>query len=113
MANSTIQSIRVHQYGGPEQLKLEQVQRPTPKEGEVLVRVHAAGVNPVEWKIRRGDFQTFWPMQFPYVPGADIAGIVEEVGPGVTAFQPGQAVFGQSANGAYTEYAIASIETLA
>jgi len=113
MANSTIQSIRVHQYGGPEQLKLEQVQRPTPKEGEVLVRVHAAGVNPVDWKIRRGDFQNFWPRELPYVPGADIAGIVEEVGPGVTAFQPGQAVFGQSANGAYTEYAIASIETLA
>ena len=108
-----MQSIRVHNYGGPEELKLEGVQRPEPQAGEVLIRVHAVGVNPVDWKIREGWMKDFLPMQFPYIPGLDIAGVVEEVGPGVTAFQKGQAVFGQSAKGAYTEYTTASVETLA
>ncbi|HEX4207667.1 MAG TPA: NADP-dependent oxidoreductase [Ktedonobacteraceae bacterium] len=114
MATSTNQAIHVHNYGGPEQLKLEQVQRPAPQAGEVLVHVHAAGVNPVEWKIRQGLIKDFMPvLQFPYIPGVDIAGIVEEVGPGVTAFQKGQAVFGQSRRGAYAEYTAASVQTLA
>lgn len=113
MAAQTMQAIRVHNYGGPEQLKLEQVPRPVPKEGEVLVRVYAAGVNPVDWKIREGWLKDFMPMQFPYIPGWDIAGAVEEVGPGVTAFRPGQAVFGQSALGAYAEYTTGPVNKLA
>ncbi len=113
MAIQTIQSIRVHEYGGPEQLKLELVPRPTAHEGEVLVRVHAAGVNPADWKVRRGWFKDFLKVQFPYVPGGDLAGVVEEVGPGVTTFQQGQAVFGQSSHGSYTEYTAVSVNTLA
>jgi NADPH:quinone reductase-like Zn-dependent oxidoreductase len=113
MAKQTGQAIRIHQYGGPEVLKLEQVQLPEPKAGEVLIRVLAAGVNPVDWKITEGYMKSFLPVQFPYVPGRDIAGIVEEVGPDVTAFQKGQAVFGQSAHGGYAEYATASVNTLA
>lgn len=113
MSEQTIQAIRVYQYGGPEQLKLERIERPVPQAGEVLVRIHAAGVNPVDWKIRQGYFKDFRPVQFPYIPGADLAGVVEELGSGVTAFQKGQAVFGQSAHGTYTEYASASIDTLA
>jgi NADPH:quinone reductase-like Zn-dependent oxidoreductase len=110
---TTTQSIRVHAYGGPEQLKIEQATLPQPQAGEVLVRVLSAGVNPVDWKIRQGYLKDFRPMQFPYTPGADIAGIVEEVGPGVTTFHKGQAVFGQSSSGAYAEYAIASVNVLA
>ena len=106
-------AIRIHNYGGPEELKHEQVQRSEPQADEVLVRVLAAGVNPVDWKITEGWMKDFRPVQFPYVPGRDIAGIVEEVGPGVTAFQKGQAVFGQSAKGGYAEYTVASINTLA
>ena len=113
MSTQTMQAILVHNYGGPEQLKLEQVQRPEPQAGEVLVRVYAAGVNQVDWKIRQGWMKDFRPMQFPYIPGVDLAGVVEKLGPGVSAFQQGQAVFGQSAKGAYTEYATASVETLA
>jgi len=113
MVTQTSQAIRIHQYGGPEQLKLEQVQRPEPQQGEVLIRVHAAGVNPVDWKITAGMMKAFLPVQFPYIPGHDIAGVVEEVGPGVTAFQKGQAVFGQSAHGGYAEYITASVATLA
>jgi NADPH:quinone reductase-like Zn-dependent oxidoreductase len=113
MSTQTMQAILVHNYGGPEQLKLEQVQRPEPQAGEVLVRVYAAGVNQVDWKIRQGWMKDFRPMQFPYIPGVDLAGVVEKLGPGVSAFQQGQAVFGQSAKGAYAEYTTASVETLA
>ena len=109
MPTPTIQAILVHNYGGPEQLKLEQIQRPEPQAGEVLVCVHAAGVNPVDWKIREGWMKDFRPMQFPYIPGVDLAGVVEELGPGVTTFQKGQAVFGQSSKGAYTEYTTAAV----
>ncbi len=113
MATQTIQAIRVHQYGGPEELKLEHIPRPEPQAGEVRIRVHAAGVNPVDWKIRQGWLKDFRPMQFPYIPGPDLAGVVEEIGPGVTAFQKGQAVFGQSPKGAYAEYTTAPVEKLA
>lgn len=109
----TFQSIRVHNYGGPEQLQLEQFQHPELQAGEVLVRVHAAGVNPIDWKIRQGMLKDFIPTQFPYTPGADIAGTIDEIGPDVTEFQIGQAVFGQSTKGAYTEYAVAAVRSLA
>ncbi len=107
------QAIRIHNYVRSEELKLESVQTPEPQADEVLVRVLAAGVNPVDWKITEGYMKDFRPIQFPYIPGRDIAGIVEEVGPGVTAFQKGQAVFGQSAKGGYAEYTVASVNTLA
>lgn len=113
-STQTIQAIRVHSYGGPKQLVLDEIPRPVPLENEVLVRVHAAGVNPIDWKIRAGLLKDFMPATLPYIPGLDIAGVVEEVGPGVTAFQPGQAVFGQSrSGGAYTEYTAAAVNTLA
>lgn len=112
MSKRTIQAIRVHQFGGPEELKLEQIPCPEPQSGEVLVRVHAVGVLPAEWKIRSGVFPSFRP-SFPYIPGSAFAGVIEEVGPGVTAFQKGQAVFGRTNNGAYAEYTTVSIETLA
>ncbi len=113
MSTQTIQAIRVHQYGGPEELKLERIQRPEPQAGEVLIRVHAAGVNPADWKISQGLLKDFLPVQFPYIPGHDLAGTVEEAGPGVTAFQKGQAVFGQSPKGTYAEYTTAPVEKLA
>ena len=113
MALQTMRVIQVHSYGGPEQLKLEQKPRPEPQMGEVLVRVHAAGVNQIDWKIRLGLMKDFQPMTFPYIPGLEVAGVVEEVGPGVTAFEIGQAVFGPSARGAYTEYITVPAEALA
>ncbi len=109
----TINAIQVHDYGDVDQLKHEQVAQPEPQEGEVLVRIHAAGVNPVDWKIRSGAMKAFMPAKFPYVPGADLAGVVEQVGPGVTTFQVGQEVFGRSARGSYAEYGIAAADSLA
>jgi NADPH:quinone reductase-like Zn-dependent oxidoreductase len=99
----TIQAILVHQYGGVEQLKLEQVQCPEPSTGEVLIRVHAAGILPIDWKVRQGMMKDVHTIPFPYIPGSSIAGTIEKVGPGVTSFQKGQSVFGRSPKGAYTE----------
>ncbi|MBA2678883.1 MAG: NADP-dependent oxidoreductase [Ktedonobacteraceae bacterium] len=112
MSTQNIQAIRVHSYGDADQLKLEHIQRPEPQAGEVLVQVHAAGVNPMDWKIRRGYFKDVMPVRFPYIPGLEMAGVVEEVGPGVTAFQKGQAVYGQSMKGTYAEYIVAGVESL-
>jgi NADPH:quinone reductase-like Zn-dependent oxidoreductase len=113
MTTQIIQAIRVHQFGEPEQLRLEQIACPMPQAGEVLVKVHAAGVLPAESKMRQGFFQGVFPTTFPYIPGSALAGIVTEVGSGVTAFQKGQAVFGRTPNGAYAEYTTAPVETLA
>ena len=113
MATQTISAIQVHAYGDANQLKFEQVARSEPQAGEVLVRVHAAGVNPVDWKIRSGAMKSFMQQKFPYVPGADLAGVVAEVGPDITAFQVGQEVFGRSSQGSYTEYGIAPATALA
>ncbi|MHB8599454.1 MAG: NADP-dependent oxidoreductase [Ktedonobacteraceae bacterium] len=113
MTTQTNNAIQVHNYGDADQLKLEQIPVQEPQEGEVLVRVHAAGVNPMDWKIRTGMLKNFMPATFPYVPGADLAGVVAKVGPGVTAFQPGQEVFGRSSKGSYAEYTTAPASTLA
>jgi len=113
MSKQMMQAIRVHQYGGPEQLKLEQIPCPEPQADEVLIHIHATGVLPVEWKVRQGLFQAFMPASFPYIPGSTVAGVVEEVGPNVTTFQKGQAVFGRSSHGTYAEYTTTSVETLA
>jgi NADPH:quinone reductase-like Zn-dependent oxidoreductase len=109
MSKQMIQAIRVHQYGGPEQLKLEQIPCPEPQAGEVLIRVHSVGVLPAEWKLRQGFFQSVRPAIFPYIPGSAMAGIVEEIGPDVTTFEIGQAVFGRSTNGAYAEYTTTAV----
>jgi NADPH:quinone reductase-like Zn-dependent oxidoreductase len=113
MATQTMRAIQVHRYGGPEQLKLEEKPRPEPSPGGVLVRVHAAGVNPIDWKIRQGLLKDFQPVTFPYTPGIEVAGVVEDVGPGVTAFKRGQAVLGQASAGAYAEYITIPVEALA
>ena len=113
MSKRMMQAIRVYQYGGPEQLKLEQIPCPEPQPDEVLVRVYATGVLPIEWKIRQGLFHAFNPATFPYIPGSAFAGVVEEVGSLVTTFRSGQAVFGRSNKGTYAEYTTVSGETIA
>ena len=107
----TMQAVRYHEYGGPEVLMTEQVAVPQPAAGQVLVRVRATGLNPMDWKMRQGYMKAFMPTNFPFTPGADIAGVVEAVGSDVTTFQPGEAVFGLGSGG-YAEYAIASATNL-
>jgi len=108
MSNTTMQAIRFHDYGGPEVLTLDETPRPQPGAGQVLVKVLAAGVNPVDWKIRAGYMKAFMPVPLPFTPGLDGAGVIELVGPDVTTFKPGQAVYGIF-SGAYAEYALAAV----
>lgn len=106
----TMQAILVYQYGGPEQLILEQVACPVPQAGEVLIRIRAAGVLPADWKMRQGLFGGMFSAPFPHIPGSAVAGVVEQVGPGVSSFQIGQAVFGRSTHGTYADYTTTAVE---
>src|SRR4029078_13155496 len=103
MSTQRMRAIQIHSYGGSEQLKLEQTPRPAPQAGEVLVRVHAAGVNPIDWQILAGLMKETQPVTFPFIPGIEVAGVVEEVGTAVSADLIGQGVLGQIAHGAYAE----------
>jgi NADPH:quinone reductase-like Zn-dependent oxidoreductase len=102
---------RVHAFGGPDVLQLEEVPRPEPKENELLARVRAAGVNPIDWKLRQGYMQT----PLPFTMGIDFSGVVEAVGSKVKGFRVGDRVFGQAADesGSYAEYVTAVISDIA
>ena len=108
--SQTMKAIRIHNYGAPEVLKYEDAPRPEPQAGEVLVRVHAAGVNPIDWKVREGHMKDFWPHEFPLILGWDLSGVVEEVGPATAGrFKKGDEVYSvpdASRNGAYAEYIV-------
>ena len=112
MASKTMRAVRIHQYGGADQLKLEDAPRPEPGAGEVLVRVVACGVNPADWKMRQGMFKGFMELPMPWTPGLEGAGVVETVGAGVTDFKPGDAVFG-SMNASYAQYVVVPVSDLA
>ena len=102
-----MKAIRVHEFGGPEVLRLEEVETPRPAEGQVLVRVHAAGVNPADTYARSG-LGSAKPT-LPYTPGSDAAGVVESVGPRVTHVKPGDRVYtARTLSGTYAELALAS-----
>src|SRR5256886_1759961 len=95
-----------HQSGGPEVLKLEEVPTQNPAAGQVLVRIHAAGVNPYDTYMRAGTYAVKPPL--PYTPGSDGAGVVEAIGDGVKRVKPGDRVYtAKTVTGAYAEYALA------
>lgn len=85
----TMKAIRVHRYGGPEVLEYEEAPRPRPGPGEVLVRIRAAGVNPVDWKVREGYMREALAYRMPFVPGWDVSGIIEATGPNVALLAKG------------------------
>src|ERR1051325_298709 len=101
-----MQAIRVHEYGEPKVLALENIQRPKPDADQVLIKLKAAGVNPMDWKLRSGAYKQFMPLQFPWTPGMEGAGVVEEVGSNVTSFKKGDEIYG-ILSGGYAEYALA------
>jgi len=107
-----MKAVRIHQYGGPEVLSLDDAAQPEPGKGQVLVRIHAAGVNPADWKIREGQFKDFMPLQFPAILGFDFAGEVVAPGPGASGFKQGDPVYG-TAMGCYAEFVAARMEEVA
>lgn len=101
-----MKAIRVHEFGGPEILKLEDVATPNPSSGQVLVRIHAAGVNPYDTYMRAGTYAV--KPSLPYTPGSDGAGVVEMVGEGVKGVKKGDRVYtARTLTGAYAEFALA------
>jgi NADPH:quinone reductase-like Zn-dependent oxidoreductase len=104
-----MKAIAIDGYGGSDRLRYCDLPDPTPSAGEVLVRVRAAGVNPVDWKIRRGDLRMFLRIRFPYIPGGDVAGHVVAIGQDVTRFKPGDEVVAfvdMARGGGYGELAV-------
>ena len=114
-----MRAIVSEQYGRPDILQLKEVDKPTPKEGEVLVKVHAASVNAYDWHLLTADIFLVRMMgggllkpKFS-IPGADVAGIVESVGSDVEQFRPGDEVYGEISHGSFAEYVAGSVKGLA
>src|SRR5664280_1232031 len=110
-ATKTMKAVRIHTFGGPDVLQLEDVPVPEPKADEVLVRIHAAGVNPVDWKIREGMVGS---LSLPSIMGSDFSGVIESAGSQVKAFFPGDEVFGSVSDdsGSYAEHATAPVSQI-
>ena len=109
-----MKAVKINEYGDGSVLDYADVERPAPKANEVLVKVHVAAVNPVDWKIRDGLGEIFG-LKFPIILGCEIAGTIEEVGGDVESFNKGDAVYGYIGThiGGYAEYAVAKAEEIA
>ncbi|WP_426286628.1 NADP-dependent oxidoreductase [Luteibacter sp. E-22] len=101
---NTIRALQLAAYGGPETIRTSSVDAPVPEAGQVLVRVHAAGINGLDWKVREGYVRDVFPLQLPTTLGIELAGVVEAVGPGVTRLRQGDRVMGSLGRlGAYAD----------
>lgn len=106
---ATMKAVRIHEYGGPEVLKYEDAPRPEPAPDELLVRVHAAGVNPVDWKVRAGYAKDRLRYTMPFIPGWDVSGVVEETGLDTVRLKVGDEIYSRpdiSRDGSYAEYMV-------
>jgi NADPH:quinone reductase-like Zn-dependent oxidoreductase len=115
-AMQLMKAVRIHMYGGPEVLEYENAPCPEPKAGEVVIRVHAAGVNPLDWKVRAGHLKDFVRHKLPVIPGWDVSGVVEDIGPAASQFEKGDEVFAMTdltRDGAYAEYTAVRTTALA
>lgn len=112
-----MRAAQISKYGGQDAMTTNEAPKPAPGPGQVLVQVHAAGVNPFDWKVREGFMQQWAPLTFPATLGGDCSGVIAELGEGVTDFTIGQEVFGEansvSGNGSFAEFAPVPVKTLA
>ncbi len=100
-----MKAVLLHEYGPPKNLKYEDMPDPTPADGELLIRIAATSVNPIDYKIRSGAFKASYPLQLPAILGRDIAGTIRSLGPGVTTFKPGDKIIAVVWEKAYAELA--------
>jgi NADPH:quinone reductase-like Zn-dependent oxidoreductase len=107
-----MKAIVLSEYGDSSHLKLTEIPEPKPGAGEIKVKVAAAGLNSIDWKLRSGDYKAFMPIQFPFVPGVDVSGQVVELGSGVTQFKVDDRVLGFVKRG-YAEFVTAPVEAWA
>ncbi|MFD4944323.1 NADP-dependent oxidoreductase [Streptomyces sp. NPDC058239] len=110
---NTYRAVQFTEYGGPEVLRVVDREVPRPGPWEVLVEVRAAGVNPLDWQLRSGAVATMMPVEFPAVPGGDVAGVVRDIGEGVSNFVAGDEVFGSIGFGSYAEFVLAPAAQIA
>ncbi len=112
-----MKAVRIHAFGGPEVLQLEDVARPVPAADEILIKLYASGVNPVDWVVREGGNDALRAyLTLPMTLGWDAAGVVEALGSAATGFQPGDAVYGVPnfpGDGSYAEYCAAKASQFA
>ena len=105
-----MKAIVLKSFGGPESFELRDVPKPVPQAGQVLVRVHATSINPLDYQVRRGDYPDLVPL--PAITGHDVSGVIEAVGAGVTAYAPGDEVWYTpqifEGQGSYAEYHVAA-----
>jgi NADPH:quinone reductase-like Zn-dependent oxidoreductase len=105
----------INEFGAANVLQIREVPKPVAGPGQILVEVHAASINPIDWKMREGQMAMRYGSDFPMILGWDVSGIVAESGEGVAGFKPGDAVFGRSdigAGGCYAEYAVLNVATV-
>ena len=112
-----MKAIRIHRYGGADVLVYEDAPRPVLADDTILVRIHAASVNPFDWKMRAGFLKDWIPHSFPFVPGVDFSGVIEEIGPKVAGLKVGDAVFGEAdvrgSAGSYAEFTSVTADRVA
>ncbi|BAY29822.1 alcohol dehydrogenase zinc-binding domain-containing protein [Nostoc carneum NIES-2107] len=110
-----MKAVVIRRYGSAEVLQYEDVEQPTIKPDQLLVKIHASSVNPVDWKIRQGMLRSLIWKKFPMILGFDLAGEVVEIGSAVKGFQPGDAIYGSTAlpGGAYAEFTAVSANLVA
>jgi NADPH:quinone reductase-like Zn-dependent oxidoreductase len=101
-----MKAVQFTDYGEPDVLHVADVEEPHAGAGQIRVAVKGAGVNPIDWKRRTGVMRDAMPVDFPSIPGIEVAGVVDEVGDGVTGVAVGDEVFGSSVGGASAEYAV-------
>ena len=106
-----MKAVVLHEYGGPDKLKYEEWDDPQAGDGQILIRVAAAGINPIDWKIRSGAMKTFMPLELPAILGYDYSGVVRSVGKGVEDFAEGDKVFGRAGR-TYAELLLADLAGL-
>jgi NADPH:quinone reductase-like Zn-dependent oxidoreductase len=107
-----MKAVVLHEYGGPDKLTYEEWDDPQAGDGQILIRVVAAGINPIDWKIRSGAMKAFMPLELPAILGYDYSGIVRSVGKGVEGFVEGDKVFGRAGK-TYAELLLADLAGLA